>query len=77
MKSLEDLLADQQMWTPKLRRAWREAHGLSLQQVADQIGVTRMTVWRWETGARVPRGGNRAAYSRLLRTLRDAIDHHG
>lgn len=31
-------------------RAQRKALGMSLQEVGDQIGVTRATVQRWETG---------------------------
>lgn len=27
---------------------WRESKGLSIEKVADRIGVARETVWRWE-----------------------------
>lgn len=34
-------------------RAWRERHGLSLADLADQLGgLDRGTVWRWEQGQR-------------------------
>jgi transcriptional regulator with XRE-family HTH domain len=35
-------------------RQWRESNGLSRQDVADQFGVSAVTVWRWEAGERFP-----------------------
>lgn len=32
---------------PELKK-WREAHGLTLAQLADEIGVTWNTIIRWE-----------------------------
>ena len=74
-KSFDEMVADQQLFTPPMRRAYRESAGLSLEQVAREMGVTRMTVWRWENGKRSPRGENRVRYSRFLRTLKEAVDH--
>lgn len=39
---------------PKMRRWLRLKAGLTQQQVADVVGVHRMTVARWETGERHP-----------------------
>lgn len=36
----------------------REAAGLSVAEAADQIGVTRQSLWRWEAGLVVPGGLN-------------------
>lgn len=33
---------------------WRQAKGLTLQQVADRLQTTKATVWRYEMGMRVP-----------------------
>ena len=33
--------------------AFREANGLSQQQLAELIGVDRATVWRWENGRKI------------------------
>lgn len=33
---------------------FRKQRGLSRQAVATALGVTTVTVWRWETGASVP-----------------------
>jgi len=37
-------------------RETRASRGLTLDQAAEQIGVGRMTLWRWETGRCSPRG---------------------
>lgn len=29
-------------------RHWREAHGLSQSDLAQRLGVSNITVWRWE-----------------------------
>ena len=35
----------------------REARGLSMEQLADRLRVSRQAVWYWETGHRLPRAG--------------------
>lgn len=40
--------------TPKQIRAFRKRLGLSLDAMAEALGVDRMTVWRWEKGKRTP-----------------------
>ena len=35
-------------------KAWRMFHGLTRQQFAKQLGVTYMTLYRWETLSRQP-----------------------
>lgn len=50
-------------------RALREANRLSLREVAEALGVAPSTVYCWETGRKVPRGGNAVAYKRLLMAL--------
>lgn len=57
---------------PAVARAIRDAAGVSQQQVADELGVNRVSVARWELGERVPRGELRLRYIDLLDELREA-----
>ena len=41
----------------KLREA-RKAAGLSIAQVAEEMGVSRTAIWLWETGKGTPLIGN-------------------
>ena len=38
--------------TPQDLAAFRETHGLTQQQLAEKLRVDRVTIARWETGAR-------------------------
>jgi transcriptional regulator with XRE-family HTH domain len=51
-------------------RAIREDAGVSQEQLADELGVHRVTVARWELGTRTPRGDTLRRYVELL----DALD---
>lgn len=57
---------------PDVRRALREAAGLSQQEIADAVGVTRAAIGHWETGTRTPRGVLLDRYVDAIRALRDA-----
>lgn len=57
---------------PAIARGIRDAAGVSQQQVADELGVNRVSVARWELGVRVPRGELRLRYVELLDELREA-----
>jgi len=48
-------------------RDWREARGYSIQRVADRAGVSRMTVFRIESGRSSP---TVAVLGKLARALR-------
>ena len=50
-------------------RGLRLAAGLSLREVASDVGVTVSTVWRWEAGERRPRGAAAVRYADLLEAL--------
>lgn len=50
-------------------RAIRERAGLSLAELAAEIGVDRSTLWRWETRRRRPRGEAALRYLALLEEL--------
>jgi DNA-binding transcriptional regulator YiaG len=54
---------------PELRRALREASGLSAAEVAGCLGVSRQTVAQWERGVRTPRGELLEHYVAVLERL--------
>jgi DNA-binding transcriptional regulator YiaG len=58
---------------PAIARAIRDAAGVSQQQVADELGINRVSLARWELGTRSPRGALRLRYIELLDALRDAV----
>ncbi|GGT85683.1 telomere-associated protein Tap [Streptomyces lateritius] len=54
---------------PQERKRLRQAHGLTLDQVAGALKVRRATVSGWEAGRTEPRPPEREAYARLLEKL--------
>ncbi|WP_221361065.1 telomere-associated protein Tap [Streptomyces beigongshangae] len=54
---------------PAVRRRLRQAHGLTLDEVATALQVRRATVSGWESGKTEPRPPERDAYARLLDQL--------
>jgi transcriptional regulator with XRE-family HTH domain len=70
-------LARQELPTHVERRRRRLAAGLSLQHIADSLGVSRVTVSRWErplaAGGREPRGEHLVAYTKVLTQISDAL----
>ncbi|MER6279655.1 helix-turn-helix domain-containing protein [Streptomyces sp900105245] len=54
---------------PAERRRLRQAHALTLDEVAAALGVRRATVGDWEMGKTEPRPPQRDAYARLLKQL--------
>jgi transcriptional regulator with XRE-family HTH domain len=57
---------------PERCKELREAAGLSQQDIADAVGVTRQAVGHWETGFRRPGGPALGRYMEALRVLEDA-----
>jgi transcriptional regulator with XRE-family HTH domain len=55
---------------PRVRRMIREAAGVSLQAVADHVGVTKQAVAFWETGGRGPSPEFLPSYIEALRILK-------
>ena len=64
--------ARQGLPSPDARRALRRAAGISLDDIAAVVGVTRQAVGLWEAGARTPQGPNLDSYAAVLETLRRA-----
>ncbi|WP_165985914.1 helix-turn-helix transcriptional regulator [Streptomyces sp. YIM 98790] len=56
---------------PAERRRLRKADGLTQQQVAATMRVSRTTLNAWETGRSWPTGARRTAYAHFLRRLAD------
>lgn len=73
MSLIEEVREGRQLPTPSTARAIRIAAGVSQQRLADELGVQRNTVSRWEAGERHPSPLLRARYARLLIQLDAAI----
>jgi DNA-binding transcriptional regulator YiaG len=58
---------------PAIARAIRDEAAVSQQAIADELGVNRVTVARWELGERTPGGELRLRYIKLLDELREAV----
>jgi transcriptional regulator with XRE-family HTH domain len=71
MNLLARVRAEQALPQAKVRRSIREAAGVSQRAVAEELGVSAMTVSRWEDGSRTPRGELAERYGRLLGELRE------
>ena len=73
LQAVDDLLAEARarraLPEPSLRRLLRERLGLSQQQIADVLGITRPAVSRYESGRRHPRGQTLLDYGALLQRL--------
>jgi DNA-binding transcriptional regulator YiaG len=71
--TLDELLAQSRfrrsLPDPAVRRLLRERAGLSQDEVASVLGVSRPAVTRWETGKRTPRGLMLTQYVELLDRL--------
>lgn len=66
---VEQVRAARRLPPPVVARAIRIAAGASQQQLADELGVNRVSVARWEAGDRRPRGELRIRYAALLEQL--------
>lgn len=69
--SLIDRLNAARLPEPDKRRSIRKASGASLRDVATELGVSPMTVLRWEQGQGEPRTEHAIAYRRLLDQLEE------
>jgi transcriptional regulator with XRE-family HTH domain len=59
--------------SPAGAKAIRLGVGVTQQQLADELGVDRVTVARWESGKRTPRGELRLRYIAVLETLAEFL----
>ncbi len=58
---------------PPQRRSIRRAARVTRAELAAALGVSPMSVYRWETGGARPRGDNAARYAELLEQLDTAL----
>jgi DNA-binding transcriptional regulator YiaG len=70
---LERVRARRRTPAPAVAKAIRAAAGVSQQELANELGVHRVTVARWEDGTRRPGGAVLEQYVQLLDQLRDAV----
>jgi len=70
---LDEVRDGRRLPTPATARLIRVTAGVSQARLAKELGVHRMTIVRWESGQRAPRGSHRAEYSRLLQQLKEAV----
>ena len=69
MRLIDEVQA-RQLPRPAARRAIRVRAGVSQVRMAEEMGVHRITLIRWETGASEPRGESAERYAKLLDDLR-------
>jgi transcriptional regulator with XRE-family HTH domain len=70
---IEDVRAARRLPEPEEARFLRRAAGLTQRQIADELGVSALTVTRWEAGTHRPQPRHRAAYARVLDELRREV----
>lgn len=58
---------------PTIGGALRRGAGLSLSDIARDLGVARQTVWSWETGRTRPSGEHAERYLDILRNLESLL----
>lgn len=58
---------------PEQARGIREAAGVSQVRLADELGVDRSTLIRWERGSHEPTGPRRVRYARILEDLQRVL----
>jgi len=66
MSALIEEVRQARRFRPQLAKAIRDAAGVSQQRLADELGVDRVTVARWELGQRQPHGELLIRYMALL-----------
>jgi DNA-binding transcriptional regulator YiaG len=67
----EQVQARRDLPRPAVRRALREAAGISRQALAASIDVSRESIRHWETGTVEPRGENLRLYLAALAVLQE------
>lgn len=69
MTLIDEVRESRQLPSPSVARDIRLAAGVSQQRLADELGVQRNTISRWEAGERHPSPSLRARYARVLLQL--------
>jgi transcriptional regulator with XRE-family HTH domain len=58
---------------PAIASAIRREAGVTQERLARELGVSRVSISRWESGSRVPSGENRNRYADLLEEIRREV----
>ena len=69
MSELEDLVRVRRLTATGTAKAIRVGAGVSLRELAREVGVGAPTICRWELGQRTPRGEKAVAYVDVLDRL--------
>ncbi len=72
MSIIDEVRAARALPRREVARAIRIAAGVTQQDLADELGTSRNTISRWETGERKPSARLRARYATILRQLNEA-----
>jgi transcriptional regulator with XRE-family HTH domain len=70
MKLAQKVRAKRELPPPAERRAIRISAGVSQEDIAKELGLSRAAISRWETDKRCPQDEHLLAYVKILRTLR-------
>lgn len=73
MTLIEEVRQGIRLPRPAQARLIRVSAGISQERLAQEVGVHRVTLTRWESGASVPRGRARARYSRVLAQIQTEL----
>ena len=71
MAEIEEHLQGSRLPAVPLRSAIRKAAGVPAHELARMIGVSRYSLWRYETGKTEPRGVVRRSYSGALAAMQN------
>lgn len=66
---LDEVTKAKRLPSPEMRKAIRREAGVSQTRLAAELGIDRVTLARWESGGRTPRGDLLMKYSDLLTEL--------
>jgi DNA-binding transcriptional regulator YiaG len=68
---LEEVRILRQLPSPPDAKAVRVGARVSRERLAKELGVSPITIYRWETGASHPRGESLVDYARVLAALQE------
>jgi len=74
MTQLQRLVRVRQLAASGEARRIRQSANVSLNEIAEEVGVSLGAVWKWETGNARPTGQSALRYLRLLERLADMAE---
>jgi DNA-binding transcriptional regulator YiaG len=70
---IDEVRAGRRMPSPETARVIRRAAGVSQDRMARELGVDRITLYRWENGLARPRPDARAKWQAMLEQLQQEL----